>query len=292
MGEMWPSGAVGWRAPVRRIGTGGGAGAPAITFLSPDLEGVYALWDELDGYPAAETDAALAHLAGRLRGLLRAANVRWLGLVRTPRGARAGRDLLRGWRFQAGYELVPDSQWQGQLALGRREAAADFPAGLATPVLIAEAGKFQVHRLREGWRPFREFARSEAYRRHYAAQGITDRLWVGLPLHENAASVFVLDRGAGPPFTRGEAVLAGTILRGLRGLHRRLFLDRGLSVGERPLSPVSRRIVQKLLTGRSEKEVALAVGQSLPTTHKYIKSIYERFGVNGRAALMALWLGS
>ena len=28
------------------------------------------------------------------------------------------------------------------------------------------------------------------------------------------------------------------------------------------------------------------------TTHKYIKAIYEKFGVNGRAALMALWLGA
>jgi DNA-binding CsgD family transcriptional regulator len=55
---------------------------------------------------------------------------------------------------------------------------------------------------------------------------------------------------------------------------------------------MGRRIVGKLLTGLSEKEIAASLNQSVSTTHKHITTIYARFGVNGRAALMALWLGA
>jgi DNA-binding NarL/FixJ family response regulator len=84
--------------------------------------------------------------------------------------------------------------------------------------------------------------------------------------------------------------LAATILRGIRGFHRRLFMERALLIGDKPLNPVTRRVLQKLLTGISEKEIAESLGQTVPTTHKYVKTIYERFGVNARAALMSLCL--
>lgn len=58
-----------------------------------------------------------------------------------------------------------------------------------------------------------------------------------------------------------------------------------------PLTPVERQVLQSLLTGLSEKAIASAQSQSYHTTHEYVTSIYRKFGVNNRAALMALWLG-
>ncbi len=261
------------------------------------MEAVYQLWDELDRFPAGEQNAALVHLARRLKKLLKADNVKWFAAVRVLRRNKAKRDPLLGWRLRANYDLVPDSARYKKIVAWlyqrNNQPAPGYQIGLATLAMVANAGTFQVHRMRDGWIPFLEFQKSEHYRIHYTEMGIRDRMWISFPLNADTESIFLIDRSKNTRrFSRQDALLVGTILRGIRGFHRRLFLNRGLLIGENPLSPVFQRIVQKLLTGMSEKQIALSMGQSLATTHKYIGTIYERFGVNGRAALMALWLGS
>lgn len=108
-------------------------------------------------------------------------------------------------------------------------------------------------------------------------------MWVTFPLNDDAESIFLLDRNREPYFSQEEIAIATTLLRGIHGFHRQLLLSKGLTIAEAPLSPTARRIVSKLLTGMSEKEIASAMGQSANTTHKYIKSIYEQFGVQSRA---------
>lgn len=263
---------------------------------SEEMDAVYALWDELNAFPAEKTDEALAHLALGMKKLLRADNVKWLAAVRICRGAAARLDPLLGWRLRASYDLVPDPpEYQKLIAWWfqrSNEIEPDFQIGLATHASIAGAGKFRVHRLRDGWIPFAAFRRTEHYRLHYTELGITDRMWISFPLNSDTESILLVDRTTTTPhFSKREADLAGNISRGLRGFHQRLFLSRGLHIGETSLSPVTRRVLQKLLTGLSEKEIASSMEQSVSTTHKYVSTIYERFGVNGRASLMALWLG-
>jgi len=257
---------------------------------------VYRIWDELDRFPAAQQDSALNRLALQLKKVLGADNVKWLAAVRVLQGRKARKDPLQGWRLRASYSLVPDpAKYQKLVAWIYQQNAKpdpDFQIGLASQALIAAAGTFQVHRMRDGWIPFREFRKSEHFRVHYTELGITDRIWISFPLNADTESIFLIDRSrSAPSFSKREALLAGTILRGIRGFHRRLFLSHGVHIGEKPLSPVFQRIVQRMLTGMSEKEIALSMNQSVSTTHKYIRTIYQRFGVNGRAALMSLWLG-
>ena len=64
-----------------------------------------------------------------------------------------------------------------------------------------------------------------------------------------------------------------------------------LLMADKLLSPTERRVLQGLLTGLTEKEIAVATGQKITTLHKYVKSLYAIFGVKSRAALLALWLG-
>jgi len=252
-------------------------------------------WEELDRFSASETDLALQHLAVRIKGLLSADNVRWLAAVRVLHGAEARKDSLKGWRLRARYDLVPDPEEYYRLLAWlfqrHNRINSDFAIGLATHALIAGFGKFQVHRMRDGWISYDEFSQSTHYPVHYTKLDITDRIWLSFPLNADTESVFLIDRvGERPHFSKEDAALAAAILRGIRGFHRRLFLNRGLLIGDSPLSPVACRIVQKLLTGMSEKEIAASMGQRLCTTHEYIKTIYERFGVNARPQLMALWL--
>ncbi len=56
------------------------------------------------------------------------------------------------------------------------------------------------------------------------------------------------------------------------------------------LSPRLRQILDCLLDGDSEKQVAARVGLTPRTVNQYIKSIYRRFRVSSRAELMARWI--
>jgi DNA-binding CsgD family transcriptional regulator len=260
-----------------------------------EMDEVYRLWDDLHAFPAGNTDEALAHLATGMAKLFRADNVRWLAAVRVFKGAHARRDGLLGWRARAIYSLIPDPPSYDELIAWwfqrHNKIDPDFQIGLATHANIAGAGTFRVHQLRDGWIPFDEFSRSDHYRLHYTELGITDRVWVTFPLNDDAESLFLLDRNRAPHFSKKDIATATTLLRGIRGFHRQLLLSKGLTIADAPLSPTARRIVSKLLTGMSEKEIAASMGQSVNTTHKYIKAIYGQFGVQSRAALMSLWLG-
>jgi DNA-binding CsgD family transcriptional regulator len=57
------------------------------------------------------------------------------------------------------------------------------------------------------------------------------------------------------------------------------------------LSPRERHTLDLLLSGLADKEIAQRLGISPHTVNHYTKSIYRRFGVGGRVALMARLLG-
>lgn len=260
-------------------------------------DSAYLLKDEVEAFPAERSDEALTHLARGMAKLLDADNVKWLAAVRVYRGVDVKKDPLLGWRLRASYDLVPESdEYQKFIAWWfqrNNEIEPNFHIGLATHAMAAGAGKFRVHRMRDGWIPFAAFRKTEHYRLHYTELGITDRMWVSLPLNVDTESIFLVDRwGSKPNFSRHDAAMAGDIVRGLRGFQKLLFVTRGLHIGEMPLSPTFRRVLKKLLTGMTEKQIAAELKQPVATTHKYVRTLYKRFGVNGRAGLMALCLGA
>jgi len=56
------------------------------------------------------------------------------------------------------------------------------------------------------------------------------------------------------------------------------------------LPPRLRRVLDRLLHGESEKEIAARLGLSVHTVHEYTKQLYRRLGVSSRAHLMACWI--
>lgn len=57
-----------------------------------------------------------------------------------------------------------------------------------------------------------------------------------------------------------------------------------------PLPPRLQRVLEQLLTGRSEKEIAAALALSPHTVHEYAKQIYRHFGASSRPELMARFI--
>jgi DNA-binding CsgD family transcriptional regulator len=58
------------------------------------------------------------------------------------------------------------------------------------------------------------------------------------------------------------------------------------------LAPRLRPVLQHLLTGDAEKQVAQKLGLSPHTVHAYTKALYRAFDVNSRGELLALFVVS
>ncbi|HUW51040.1 MAG TPA: helix-turn-helix transcriptional regulator [Sulfuricella sp.] len=250
-------------------------------------ERTHALWDELADFEASQADEALHHLMKRLCELVGAQNACWVGAVRLS-GDFSG-DPVKGWRPRVVRFLHPSPL----LDEGVREQMAKLEQGVAdiTTIRNAEgAGIFRANRLRDIVAP--EWFETPYYQAYYRDLGKADAIWVSFPINEDAESLFgiysTLDR---PPFTEAERDISAYTLRGIKWFHRQIMLSHCLLVAGSPLTPVERQVLHGLLSGLTEKEIAIAQNQSYHTTHEYVSAIYRKFGVNNRATLMALWLG-
>jgi DNA-binding CsgD family transcriptional regulator len=240
--------------------------------------------------PAAQADAALVQAMQTMCRWLQADDGFWVGGVRIADGATARRDPQHGWRGRIVRRLHPTPVTAALTQRAMREQ--DNDPGMTTRALTSRAGVFRVHRLRDGFIDFSAFRRTAHYRAFYESAGIVDRLWVALPVNQDTESHFVFDHiRSKRRFRNADAHLIGFALRGIKWFHRQLLLSHGLLAAQTPLSPAQRRVLLLLLTGKSEKAIAAALGFTVGTTHQYVAELFRKFGVNGRAGLMALWLG-
>jgi len=249
------------------------------------------LWDKLADYPANKVDDALNHLMASMRDWLGARDVVWVGAARMQRGAQARKDLQHGWRGLVFRHLLASPESYLRSAQAAREQ--DSNPAMTTCALAATTGRLRVHRLRDGFVDFEAFKRTPHYRMIFVELGISDRMFVGVPVNADAESFILFDHyRPGGRFSEEDAAWVAYTMRGLKWFHRELMLSHGLLLAAAPLTPTERRIVQLLLTDRTEGEIAVQLRQSPHTTHGHVKEILRKYGVRGRAGLMALWLRS
>lgn len=256
--------------------------------LSVDLEeSIYRLWDELADFDAAGADDALDHLLSGLCQFVDAQNANWFGAVRLPDLIPG--DPAHGWRPRAMHFLHPARPLDEKV----REQIGKLDVGIVDETTmrnISLAGKFRANRLAdlvpESWFD------GDYYRLYYRSADHGDAIWVGVPLNEDTECYFGIFRDcARPRFTSEERDCVAHALRGLKWFCRRQMLSHGLMVAGAPLTPAERGVLLGLLTDRTEKEIAAELGRSSHTVHEYVTSLYRKFGVGNRAALIALWLG-
>ncbi len=256
---------------------------------------VYAILDRLADFPAARVDDALAFLFVALRRLVGAEAVFWNLLVRLGGGEVARVDLCQGWRVR---DMVMENASPERMARVRQYLEGTrkqdpLHLGETSINLAQHAGEFRAERMRGGLVDWERFRQTPHYALYYGNPGIEDRLLVVCPVNADVESCFAFDRSGHPGgahFTRADADRALHLLRSIRWFHRRLILSRGVPAGGTPCTPAERRALDLLLTGRSEKEIADALGLSVGTTHNRVHAIFRKFGVRSRPELMALWL--
>ncbi|TAK64177.1 MAG: LuxR family transcriptional regulator [Methylobacter sp.] len=248
---------------------------------------IHNLWDELADFDVGRSEEALTHLMSGLCVLTGARNITWIGAVRLDSSSPG--DPAKSWRAGAIRYLHPTPL----LDAASREQVDKLERGDIDETTIRNldgAGVFRANRLRDLVGP--EWFESPYYRLYYQSLGKADAVWVASPVNQDTESWFGIYRGPDqPPFTEADRDQVAYALRSLKWFHRQLMLSHGLLVAKNPLTPAERRVLHLLLTGLSEKRIAEQLERSYHTAHEQVTSIYRKFGVSNRAALMALWLG-
>lgn len=247
------------------------------------------LWDDLADFEVARTDDAVQHTIGVLSDLVGASRGFWLGSVRL--GDRIHEDPLHGWRpgaISATYPYDPTEKDRF------REQCQRIEKGHIDPSIVENvrgAGHFRVNIKHELVSP--DWFESEFYQRFFAGDGVQDMIYVVTPLGTDVESWFGFQRMGHPEPQFGEAERAtlATAMRPLRWFNQRIALQYGLRVADKPLTPTERRILNALLSDRTEQQVADDLDLAQATVHTYCGRIARKFNVRGRAGLMALWLG-
>lgn len=248
---------------------------------------IESIWDKLAEFDASRHDDALDYLLRALCDLVDARNASWIGTVRLP--ATAPGDPIRGWRPRLVRFLHPAEALNAAV----KEATARLEdAAIDVTIVnnVAGAGRLRANRLVDlappGW------FESDYYRRCFLALGRADAIWAGCPVNADAEVYFGLFRQVDQPrFSRADCDTVLGALRGLKWFHRQYLLSHGLLVAHAPLTPAEREVLQGLLAGQTEKEIARLQNRGTHTVHEYVKTLYRKFGVKNRASLMALWLG-
>jgi DNA-binding CsgD family transcriptional regulator len=250
-------------------------------------EKAYELWDKLADFDASHSDEALIQFMASLCALASAWNATWIGALRMDTSFPG--DPIKGWRPHVVRRLYPAPHIDASI----QEQTEKLERGNVDENIIRNldgAGTFRANRLQDLVGP--EWFKSSYYRLYYQDVGTADAVWVASPVNQDAESWFGIFRSPDqPPFSESERDEIANIVRGIKWFQKQLMLSHGLLIAKTPLTPAERRLLHLLLAGLSEKLIAEQLKRSYHTVHQHVSSIYRKFGVNNRAALMALWLG-
>lgn len=253
-------------------------------------EKIYAIWDRLSEFDATKTEEAMLYLMRELKMLARADDCVWVGVVRLAHGAEARKDHQLGWRSRAVVHL----EWtelKRKVVAGAMKAQ-EVDGGVPSSIEMAKrAGKFRTLVLRE-LHDMKSFMKTEHYRTCFVPFDITDRMWCVFPVNDDCEVAYILDRfGKGPRFSVADKEAVSAVLRGIRWFHRQTMLAQGVMLGGERMAAREKKLLSRLLSDQTEKEVALGLGLTPATVRTYAKELYRKMGVRGRTGLMALWLG-
>ena len=145
--------------------------------------------------------------------------------------------------------------------------------------------------LRQELRPDGEWYRSYMYN-EYLRPAFLDGFVMSFAINRRTGNLVTLYVGQDvrdrSPNGRAKAVVStlNSLVAPLVGVELASRAQRGLH----GLSPRLRQVLQGLLDGDSEKQVAHRLGLTRPTVHEYVGVLYRHFDVSSRGELMAYFL--
>jgi DNA-binding CsgD family transcriptional regulator len=203
-------------------------------------------------------------------------------------------DPLNGWRPPAPYRpwrYGPYAERDNALLNAWYGSTGNPPLDEATAALAQGTGSIRAV-LHRDVMDERAWQRSGVFEL-LEESGIVDRLIGGAPVADDVEILLVMYRRRGQrPFGEETRRRLQMVMAAMSGVGRRLALAHGLVDARRPLTRRERETLHHLLVGRLEKQIAAAMGLSERTLHHHVTALYQKFGVQSRAELMALFLRS
>jgi len=253
-----------------------------------DWQALFHLAGDLSDAPSGVVEGGLHLLLERLCRIIGTRGGYWFSGAQVMNGKAAG-DLLCGWRptytFLSDPEPSAEEMWQ--------RWAAYAPNYLFDPCSQAVIRGYGQHRafLRRQLVDDRTWEHSAMFNELLRPLGIGDRLNAAFNVRPDVEVFVGLDRNAGErPFGVREREMLRAAIEGLGWFHRRMLSELELTDAISTLTPRERQMLPLLLSGRSEKQIARALGLAVYTTNFYVARIYRKFHVHSRVELMALWL--
>ena len=161
------------------------------------------------------------------------------------------------------------------------------PVDPCIAALSKEEGRVVVRR-RSQLVKDKEWRASEHYKKLREPLGLDDTLYARIAV-PGKVIVLCLLRGADQkPFTEREEQLVDLCLSQMAWPYQP---DDASDPRVAALQPRLRKVMQHLLEGDAEKQVAAKLGLSKHTVHEYVKMIYQQLGVSSRSELRSQWVG-
>ena len=186
-----------------------------------------------------------------------------------------------------------DGGWPSDAARERFRAWLTDPSAVAShpaiPRFLATPGTV-VARTRRELVPDDDWDRSEFVNEELRSRGLDEGMMARCPTAAGPTYLVTSMRARSDrPFDERAGRLVGRLLVELTPhLGRTMWLTTQPHLGG--LSPRRRQVLDCLLEGDGEKQVARRLGLHQATVHDHVKAIYLHFGVSSRPELMAVFL--
>lgn len=257
-----------------------------LEITEAERQEVHELWDRLAEAGVGAAGERIADVMQTLARLVGAQSGYWMGTIRLEGVS----DPVNGWRPRSIWYLNPSKKREEirKEHVKRLEKGAVFPSIIKN---LEKAGTFRINTLQQLVPP--GYFETEFYKSLVAPLGIADTIYVSTPLSDNVESWFVFERTdpEQAKFATRECDLLEYAVRPMQWYHRRLALYEGLTLVDEHFTRSEKKVLPSLLSDKTEREIGEELGLSKSTIHTYLMSICRKYGVRGRAGLMALWLG-
>lgn len=153
-------------------------------------------------------------------------------------------------------------------------------AEIPSPVVVARRSELVDDSLWHG---------SPHYLKFRKALGLDDTMYARISVPGKVIALVLLRAEGEEPFTERQSQLVDLCLSQMSWPFQPD--DKQTDPRLAALQPRLRRVMQHLLDGDGEKQVAAKLGLSKNTVHEYVKLIYQQLGVSSRSELLSQWVG-
>ena len=251
---------------------------------------LHRIWQRCAEFPAANADSAMQYFMTEMLDILDADSAVWHCAARNKNFiAIPAVDLFDEWYSADVIRVTPKPPALNPLEVFKLYVKLKEKHGPDTVASgVIQAAGSSRGALRSDYLNDEEWADSWLLKEFYEPLNRIDLMYSVFTVDEDCESYILYHRDEGKSFfSESERNIGLTASMGIAHLHRQLMTLRGAKLPcSRLLSPKEKKVLNLLLSGKREKEIALELDISVSTSGKHLSSIYRKLEVSGQFELL------